>query len=81
MQQVRAEQVRQGQSSFIGNSIAESLEHKMYAVIENGVVLGFNWDNNPIANCDFVLMTEHNSPAYVGGFYRNGKFYERESNG
>ena len=52
----------------------------MYAVIKEGVVLGYQWDNNPAEGFEFVLMTYDNSPAYVGGYYKEGKFYERESN-
>lgn len=47
----------------------------MYAVLKNNIVIGYKWDNQPQDGLQFVLMTAENSPAYVGGYYQNGKFY------
>ena len=57
------------------------LQHKMFAVLRDGIVQGYVWDNSPQEGLEFVLMTYENSPAYVGGKYENGKFMERETNG
>lgn len=72
------EQERQEQSLSTGN-----LTYKMYAVIKDGIVLGYQWDNKPTEGLEFVLMTLENSPAHVGGTYKNGMFYnlEGEQNG
>ena len=54
------------------------LTYKMYAVIEKGIVTGYTWDSKNQENKELILMTYENSPAYTGGKYINGKFYERE---
>jgi hypothetical protein len=74
----KAEAVLQEQSLSIGKINPLDLQYKMYAVIKNGIVEGYSWDNKPVEGSKFILMTFDNSPAYVGGKYINGKFYERE---
>jgi hypothetical protein len=75
-QQALVALVEQEQSLSTGKSFAESLPHTMYAVIENGVVIGMDWQKTDIENVEYVLMTELNSPAWIGGKYENGKFFE-----
>lgn len=48
----------------------------MYAIIENGVVIGMDWQKTDTENVEYVLMTEFNSPAWIGGKYENGKFFQ-----
>jgi phosphoserine aminotransferase len=77
VQQVQVAQVQQEQSLSTGDlPNPNDLDYKMYAIIENGVVRGYQWDNNPVEGLEFVLMTFDNSPAYTGGRYENGRFTE-----
>jgi hypothetical protein len=66
------------QEQFLSTIDIESLPYKMYAVLKNKIVIGYQWDNNPIDGLEFVLMTFENSPAYIGGEYKNGKFTRKE---
>jgi hypothetical protein len=75
-QQALVAQVEQEQFLSTGKTIAESLPHFMYAVIQNGVVTDMSWEKKDIENVEYVLMTELNSPAWIGGKYQNGKFYQ-----
>jgi hypothetical protein len=74
-QEVQVEQVLQEQSSSIG-----SLNGSMYAILENGIVAGYTFDDvkKHLPQYTYVLMTVDNSPAFVGGKYFNGKFLEME---
>ena len=56
------------------------LPFKMYAVVKNGIVQGYTWEITNDPSVDFVLMTYENSPAWIGGTYENGKFYELKGN-
>jgi hypothetical protein len=77
----QVEQVQLEQSSFIGKvPDPNDLPHKMYAIVENGIVQGYQWDNEPKEGVEFILMTFDNSPAWVGGEYKNGRFYEGVAN-
>jgi hypothetical protein len=78
VQEAMVEQEQLEQYSFTGKlPDPNKLQYKMYAVISNGIVQGYNWDNSPKEGLEFILMTFDNSPAYVGGKYKNGKFTER----
>lgn len=51
------------------------LLYKMYAVVRNSIVEGYVWEPTEDASVEYVLMTYDNSPAYVKGIYKEGKFY------
>jgi hypothetical protein len=69
----QVEQVLQEQSSSIG-----SLNGSMFAILENGIVAGYTFDDveEHLPQYTYVLMTVDNSPAFVGGKYIDGKFLE-----
>ena len=59
---------------------AEQLKYKMYAVVKDGIVQGYTWEKSDDSDLEYVLMTFENSPAYIKGKYKDGKFYEPEGN-
>jgi hypothetical protein len=59
----------------------------MWAILDydNKTVKGVIHPNAPIEEMSefidgrtLILMTTENSPGYVGGIYKNGKFYSKE---
>jgi hypothetical protein len=73
-EQVEAEALEQ--FSFTGNlPDPKELKYKMYAVVKNGIVKNYVWEKTE-EDAEFVLMTFENSPAWIDGEYKNGKFYQ-----
>jgi hypothetical protein len=73
-EQVEAEALEQ--FSFTGNlPNPEELKYKMYAVVKDGIVKNYVWEKTE-EDAEFVLMTFENSPAWIDGEYKNGKFYQ-----
>lgn len=78
-QVVQVEQVQQEQSLSMPNTLkAEDLKYTMYALVQHGKVTGYSWAKEESEDTDYVLMTFENSPAWIGGRYSNGTFYQPE---
>ena len=66
----------EGQEQFLSTT-------KMYAIIENNVVIDsfigtYKKALKKYKNCAVIEMTLENSPAYTGGRWDGTKFYEPE---
>lgn len=81
VQHQQVEQVQRVQSLSTGKKPnPEDLDYKLYAVVKDNIVLGSTWEIPEVKEdgLEFVLMTFDNSPAFTGGTYKNGKFYQEK---